>query len=106
MLRYEFAALLMMTSLSLAKNSRIAIKYLGVNVDGLEAYSEVKYIIPNLKRRHLDTAQRAMVASRLANMKHGGDRKSEDFNIEISVLISQQQAAAMLLKINVEDETI
>ena len=47
-----------------------------------------------------------MVASRLANMKHGGDRKSEDFNIEISVLISQQQAAAMLLKINVEDETI
>lgn len=50
----------------------------------------------NLKRRHLDTAQRAMVASRLANMQHGGDRKSEDFNTEISVLISQPEAAAML----------
>jgi len=37
-----------------------------------------------------------MVASRLANMQHGGDRKSEDFNTEISVLISQPEAAAML----------
>ena len=37
-----------------------------------------------------------MVASRLANMQQGGDRKSENFNTEISVLISQPEAAAML----------
>ncbi len=57
----------------------------------------------NLKRRHLDTAQRAMVASRLANMKHGGDRKSEDFNVEISTLVSQTEAANLL---NVSRESV
>lgn len=45
----------------------------------------------NLKRRHLDTAQRAMVASRLANMKQGA---RTDLT-EISVM-SQPEAAAML----------
>lgn len=57
----------------------------------------------NLKRRHLDTAQRAMVASRLANMQHGGDRKSEDFNVEISTLVSQSEAANLL---NVSRESV
>ena len=37
-----------------------------------------------------------MVASRLANMQEGGDRKSEDFKTEISALISQPEAAAMV----------
>jgi hypothetical protein len=45
----------------------------------------------NLKRRHLDTAQRAMVASRLANMQQGA---RTDIT-EISVM-SQPEAAAML----------
>lgn len=37
-----------------------------------------------------------MVASRLANMQQGGDRKSEDFKTEISALISQPEAAKLL----------
>ncbi|MEI2657176.1 MAG: hypothetical protein V9G16_08540 [Nitrosomonas sp.] len=39
MLRYEFAAILMMTSFLLVKGLRIAMMYQGVNVEGLEAYS-------------------------------------------------------------------
>ena len=31
----------------------------------------------NLHRRHLNESQRAIIASRLANMQHGGDRKSD-----------------------------
>jgi hypothetical protein len=35
---WRLTVLLMMTSFFLVKNSRIAIMYLGVNVEGLEAY--------------------------------------------------------------------
>lgn len=31
----------------------------------------------NIRRRHLDASQRAMIAARLANMVHGGDRRSD-----------------------------
>lgn len=36
-------------------------------------------IVANLHRRHLDTAQRAMIAAKLATMEQGGDRRSGKF---------------------------
>lgn len=45
----------------------------------------------NLKRRHLTESQRAMVAAALANMHHGGDRKSP-----IGDSIPQEQTARLL----------
>jgi len=48
----------------------------------------------NLARRHLNESQRAMVAARLANMKHGGDRRSDQAaNLP---LVSQAAAAERL----------
>ena len=35
----------------------------------------------NLHRRHLTTSQRAMVAASLSKLTHGGDRKSDEFQI-------------------------
>jgi N6-adenosine-specific RNA methylase IME4 len=55
----------------------------------------------NLKRRHLNESQRAMVAAKLANMPHGGDRKSDQAaNLP---LVSQSTAADLL---NVSDRSI
>lgn len=44
----------------------------------------------NLHRRHLDTSQRAMVAAKIATLKHGGARKSQICDLK------QSDAAAML----------
>lgn len=61
----------------------------------------------NLKRRHLNETQRAVVAGRLANMERGGDRPSaNDLNFDHANLhngISQSAAAAML---NVSPRTV
>lgn len=60
----------------------------------------LRYIISlNLHRRHLSESQRAVVASRLANMQVGNFSKSA--NLPIS--ISQPEAAKML---NVSERTI
>ena len=53
----------------------------------------------NLHRRHLDESQRGMVAARLANLNHGGDRQAANLPLEVS----QVQAGAML---NVSARTV
>jgi len=57
----------------------------------------------NLHRRHLDESQRAMVAAKLANTTHGGDRKSDQrANLPFD-LITKSEAATML---NVSTRTV
>ena len=46
------------------------------------------------KRRHMTESQRAMVAAELANMPHGGDRKSA--NQDANLHVDRQQAAEMM----------
>jgi N6-adenosine-specific RNA methylase IME4 len=63
----------------------------------LDGQSPLDFVISkNLKRRHLDESQRAMVAARLANLRHGGDRRSDQAaNLPVGP-ISQLQAATAL----------
>lgn len=67
-----------------------------------EGDSPVSFIISlNLKRRHLNESQRAMVAARLANMTHGGIREgqntkaSQTANLHLEP-ITRSEAADML----------
>lgn len=63
-----------------------------------EGHDPIGFVLSlNLKRRHLDTAQRAMVASRLSNLGHG--QKKAD--VEIST--TQTEAANLL---NVSRESV
>ncbi len=48
----------------------------------------------NLHRRHLDDGQRSMVAAKIANMKHGGDRRSDQ--AAKSPDVSQKRAGELL----------
>lgn len=77
-------------------------RYFACQETGSEAtYREYKGSDPvgftislNLKRRHLDSGQRAMIAHSLERMNHGGDRKSE--NQDANLHVDRQQAAEML----------
>src|SRR5262249_17472846 len=51
----------------------------------------------NLRRRHLDESQRAMVAAKLAILGHGGDRSSSKF---AACSVPTQGEAAALLNIS------
>ncbi|MGF1629149.1 MAG: hypothetical protein ACFCUT_06730 [Kiloniellaceae bacterium] len=52
--------------------------------------------LPDLHRRHLDEGQRAMIAARLVNVRHGGDRKSDQAaNLPVDA-VTTPCAAAML----------
>lgn len=50
----------------------------------------------NLHRRHLTESQRAMVAAKMADLKSGGDRKSDDFKFPIGSLKTQAQVGELL----------
>src|SRR5690606_28899225 len=53
----------------------------------------------NLHRRHLTESQRAMIAADLANMAHGGDRKSDQaapVPVDAPAPVTQSQAATMM----------
>ncbi len=46
----------------------------------------------NVRRRHLDESQRALVAAKLETMRHGGNRKGQDANLRVD----RSDAAKML----------
>ena len=51
-----------------------------------EGFDAIEYVLThNLHRRHLTASQRADVAAKLATMKHGGDRKSCDQELNLSL---------------------
>ena len=50
----------------------------------------------SLHRRHLNESQKAVIAARLANIEHGGDRKS-DQRAKLHLETTIPQAAKMLI---------
>ena len=78
---------------------------------GVEPYSEAfqgtfeeargLVIDANLRRRHLDASQRALVAARLATIGHGGDRRSD----QAANLPAVTQAAAAE-RLNVSERSV
>lgn len=70
-----------------------------VEYEGEDALSYV--ISLNLNRRHLNESQRAMIGARLANMKHGGDRKNQRENSTLD--ITNKEAAK---KLNISDYSV
>ncbi len=57
----------------------------------------IPYVLSkNLHRRHLNESQRAMIAAKLANFKHGGKRRgSQEINWSLEP-VTQEQAAELL----------
>jgi N6-adenosine-specific RNA methylase IME4 len=70
----------------------------------VSSHDPLSFVIStNLKRRHLNESQRAMIGAKLANISHGGDRKSDQVaNLPLDK-ITQPQAAKLL---NVSDRII
>jgi ParB-like chromosome segregation protein Spo0J len=77
----------------------------------LDGDALVQYVVSlNLHRRHLNENQRALVAAKLANLAHGGDRKSSTDSApfqaadlpldlppaDVAMVMTQAEAAALL----------
>ena len=86
------------------RNRLKACRELGIEPNECEVDEEtepVAFILSaNLHRRHLTTAQRAMVASKLATLKNGGDRKSEEISSSNDGLKNSRDDAAKLLQVS------
>jgi len=68
---------------------------IGDSGDG--TFDPYKWVLSmNLRRRHLTDSQRSMIAGKLANLKQGGDRKSQKIKSAIEPLNTIDQAATML----------
>ena len=87
-------------------DGRIRFKALqALGMDDLEQHYEeyaggdpLSFVVSkNLHRRHLDESQRAMVAGKLANLQHGGNRKNQAANLPLDRTppITQEKAAEM-----------
>ena len=76
------------------RNRQLAADTVGVNptyavFTGTDSEALDFVIRHNLKRRHLNETQRAVIAAKLANVKNGGDRRSAEFqslNLETEIL--------------------
>lgn len=82
------------------RNRWLACQQLGIGCPEREYEGDEKelpaFVVSlNVHRRHLDASQRAMVAAKIANMKHGGDRKS-DQRPNLGLDVSINDAAEML----------
>jgi hypothetical protein len=81
------------------RNRYRACQQLGIEPK-VEEYKGIKpfefVISGNLHRRHLTTSQRAMIAAEIANMRHGGDRVSEQARNSALGSVTQTQAAQTL----------
>lgn len=67
-----------------------------------EGSDPLRFVIDqNINRRHLGTAQRALIAAQMVTSSHGGDRKSDQAaNLPV---VTQSSAAALL---NVSERTV
>lgn len=87
------------------RNRYMAARDLGIEYPRVEYRGDdpLGFVISlNLKRRHLSESQRGMVASKLAKMDHGGDRRS-DQAANLPVGPTQAEAARLL---NVSERTL
>lgn len=86
---------------------RLAEAHCGEIEFGQQHGEPVTFIIShNLRRRHLDESQRAIVAAKIANLSHGGDRKSEEIKGPAGTLIGGTSAKAAAEMLNVGERSV
>ena len=81
------------------RNRQRACEYLGIQpiTKWYEGDEPIGFVLSlNLHRRHLNESQRAMVAAKLATLRHGGDRKSDQ---AANLPLETQAKAALLLNV-------